>query len=103
MDTRILRMAERAHVTGLRHVRGLGQLQPVQFAINRNGRVTLAIEGIDGNRWCWWKLPLPWNKAKAKSLFGELEAHKAAGTEGPAARLWREYQETREQTHTTNT
>jgi hypothetical protein len=74
---------------------GLGQLQPVLFGWEHGG-VTLRIEGVADRggepTWCWWRLPLRTCKARAKAAFAELERHMAAGTESPAARLWREHQ-----------
>lgn len=94
MNTRILRMCEICPVGRVRRVKGLGQLQPVLFGYER-GQPTLRIEGLEKGQWCWWALPLPRYKEQAKRLFAEMEAHIAAGTEGPAANAWREYQESR--------
>lgn len=94
MNTRILRMCRRTNVGNLRHVEGLGQLQPVQFYV-RDGQVMLAIEGMYGDRWCWWKLPLPKCKAQAKTLFAELERCKALGIKSPANAAWEKYQQSR--------
>lgn len=91
MNTRILRMAERLTAGG-RFVCGLGQLQPVLSTV-RDGVPRLSCEGVEGGRPCIWKYPLPHQKAAAKAAFAELERCKAEGTETPAARLWREYEE----------
>ena len=92
--TRILRMCRRGPVGNIRMVQGLGQLQPVLLSFER-GATTLRIEGVDGRTGqpVWHALPLPRYKAKAKALFAELEAHKAAGTEAPGAKWWREHKE----------
>lgn len=103
MNTRILHMLER-HLdrwpNGERmkvHVaRRLGQLQPVTFGRNRSGEIEFRAEGLFEGRPCIWRLPLPHQKQQAKALFAELEHHKQAGTETPAAEAWRIYQAERE-------
>jgi hypothetical protein len=96
MNVRILRMCQRFTIGGNgRQVHGLGQLQPVQFGFTRDGTLRLSIEGLSGDQWCWWRLPLPRFKAQARKAFAELETCRRNKTETPAAKAWREYNKAR--------
>ena len=87
MNTRILRMCERAPIGHIRHVRDLGQLQPVLFGFER-GRVTLRIEIAERGRPAWGIYPLPWTKKVAKKAFAALEKCKHDGTRSAAWAVW---------------
>ncbi|NBN63085.1 hypothetical protein [Pannonibacter tanglangensis] len=100
MNTRILRMCRRERRGhACYHVPALGQLQPVLFAWDR-GRLTFRAEDVverDGTLVsCISRHSLPRDKTEAKALFAALEQHRREGTETPAARSWREYQEQRQ-------
>jgi hypothetical protein len=80
-----------------RHVADLGQLQPTIFCWGRNGLLQFRAEDIADRfgemRSCISVLTFRYHKQQIRKLFAELEHHYLAGTETPAAKSWREYQE----------
>lgn len=88
MNVRILRLCDIGPVGRVRHVAGLGQMQPVLFGIERGRQPTLRIEGVVGDRPCWHVLPLPRYKAQAKTAFAELERCNTDGTRSAASQAW---------------
>lgn len=91
MDTRLLRMAQRSEISGVRSriFRGLGQLQPVIMGFE-GGLLKLRIEGVCDGRPCWWRFNLhdPEQKRRAKAHFAELEVCKRDGTRSSASQAW---------------
>lgn len=99
MNTRILRMCRRSELKGqiCYLVKHLGQLQPVLFSHDGNKRFRFRAEDVaeyHGEiRSCISVLDFRFHKPEIRKLFAELEGYHRDGTETPAARSWREYQE----------
>lgn len=99
MNTRILRMCRRSDIKAdrSRYVDQLGQLQPTVFCWGRGGLLQFRAEDVAERhgeiRSCISVLTFRYHKPKIRKLFAELEHHFRNGTETPAARSWREYQE----------
>lgn len=84
MNTRLLRMTRRHSAGRVRIFNGLGQVHPTLISYEEGQGITLRIEGESEGRCCWHVLPLSRFRQTAKQLFGELEEHHRAGTDGPA-------------------
>lgn len=101
MNTRILRMCCRSEIKRniCYHVPVLGQLQPVLFSHEGNKRFTFRAEDVAERNGemqsCISILDSRHHKPLIKKLFAELESYLANGTESPAAKWWREYQDKR--------
>lgn len=97
MNTRIIRMCRRERRGhACYHVPALGQLQPVSFAWDGRTITFRAEDVVERNGTpvsCVAVFALPRHKVEAKRLFAALEQHRREGTETPAARSWREYQQ----------